>query len=166
MACGWTAASPDRRSTHASQPPAWPPPTEPGRIQLRVPALRAFGGLAPLTASGLAERIGFEPGQIERLCQAIDSTVAALVDPADAGATPSGPDTMAVQFTVQPHGLTVQLDTDATPLSAEHWQALGHRLSGLVTSFEGEGSRARLSLWTEGPAPDGAAPGGSGPGGA
>ncbi|MCC6436997.1 MAG: hypothetical protein IT196_18350 [Acidimicrobiales bacterium] len=132
-------------------PPGMAPPGA-NHIRLRVPALRAFGGLTPLTASGLAERAGFSAAEIERLVQAIGHTVEALVDALVDTGHGDG-DVLDVEFALTPGHLVVDLAAAAPQpaaagpgLSPEDWRRLDRRVAPLVTKVEPITGGARLSF--------------------
>lgn len=140
MASG--TASPDR--------PARTPGAGPTRIHLRVPALGAYGPLSTLTASGLAERAGFSAAAIERVEEAIDHAVTALIGPARpaAGARPEDV-VLDVSFELEPGRLMVQLaeqrgGTTGGGLPGDVWRRLDRRLAPLVSSLERTVDGARL----------------------
>lgn len=153
MASG--TASPDR--------PARTPGAGPTRIHLRVPALGAYGPLSTLTASGLAERAGFSAAAIERVEEAIDHAVTALIGPARPAAGVRPEDVVLdVSFELEPGRLMVQLaeqrgaTAGGAGLSGDVWRRLDRRLAPLVSSLERtvDGARLRFEGSAAPPAPN------------
>lgn len=107
-----------------------------------MPADPAFVGLPPLTASGVAERLGFSRREIDGLCAALDHSIAAILS-LGGGTTR----TLHVDFTLLPSRLEVELGTiDGGPIPAGTLRRLGPAVASLVSSFEPAGPRLRLSL--------------------
>lgn len=137
-------------------------PPDPTRVRLRVPARPAFGALTPLTASGLAERVGFTAVAIERVAEALTRTVEAFtLDSLTAEARP-GADAIAgvdarpgaeldIGFVLTPGRLVVELEAvrpaaTGVGLSAEAWQRLDLGVAPLVSSLERIDGGARISF--------------------
>lgn len=127
--------------------PSGTAPTGDSRIRLQVPALHAFGGLTPLTASGLAERAGFDAEEIERVVRAVGHTVEALVD----GVASDG-GVLDIEFVLAPGRLVVDLATAVRPepgeagLSPADWRRLDRRVAPLVNKVEPIVGGARISF--------------------
>lgn len=111
-------------------------------IRLRLPADPAFVSLPPITASGVAERLGFSPAQIEGLCTALGHSLDALL------ALPSEPGrSLLVDFTLLPRRLEVELEGPGTgPIPSTTWQRLTPAVAPLVTSIEPAGPGLRIAV--------------------
>lgn len=109
---------------------------------MRLPADPAFVALPPITASGVAERLGFSPAQIAGLCDAVGRSVDALM-----GLSTEPGRTLHVDFTLLPRRLEVELGrSGGTPIPAATWQHLNPAVAPLVTSIEPAGPGLRLAL--------------------